>query len=155
MWESSKMSFRGKVVRREKIDTPLGPGELVTTEYPNPKRKKTIWWLGGLQAIHLGELITHYIAERRESDFEEIKWKPLFYSVKLNEDADASEIVDVFVKVEIEEDNTYSFDELEDAEEFIEGVKCKTVEYGTICVGSRAEFERWVKVMEKVKEEEK
>ncbi len=145
------MSFRGKVVKTEKI----GPVEMVTTEYPNPKRKKTIWWLGGLQAIHLGELITHYMAEPRESEFEEIKWKPFFYSVKLNKDADASEAVDESRNVEIEEDGTYSFDDLDDAEEFIEGVKCKRVRVGGINIGSRAEFNRWVKAMKIVKEDVK
>lgn len=150
------MSFRGKVIERKKVMTPIGPGEIVTTEYPDPKRSKTIWWMGGMQVIHLGELITHYIDERRESEFDEIKWKPFFYSVKLNENADTSDLVDEFYnRVEIEEDGTYSFDELEDAEGFIEGVKCTQVSVGGINIGSRAEFDRWVKVMEIVREEEK
>lgn len=149
------MSFRGKVIERKKVMTPLGPGEVITTEYPDPKRSKAIWWLGGGRAVHLGELITHYMAGPRKDEFEEIKWEPYFYQVKLNENADASEIADVFRKVEIEDDNTYSFDELEDAEEFIEGVKCTRVSGGSINVGSRAEFKRWVKVMEIVREEEK
>jgi len=143
------MSFRGQVTKREKINTPLGPGELVTTEYPTPKRKKVIWWMGEGKIAELGELITYYMAEPRESDFEEIKWQPYFFEVKLKDIADPSEGIEMLTGEEGDLD--FEFDMLDDAEEFIDLIKCKVITYGIIVIDSRASFKRWVRALEAVK----
>jgi len=143
------MSFKGHVTSRKKINTPLGPGEIVTTEYDTPERKKVIWWMGEGKIVLLGELITYYMAEPRKSDFEKIKWKPYFFEVKLNEQADATEAVSMFFPKDEQE---FGFDELEEAEEFINLIKCKTIKYGTIITDTRTEFKRWASVL-KVDEE--
>uniref|UniRef100_A0A6M3X4V2 Uncharacterized protein n=1 Tax=viral metagenome TaxID=1070528 RepID=A0A6M3X4V2_9ZZZZ len=146
------MSFRGQVIKREKINTPLGPGELVTTEYPTPKRRKVIWWMGEGKIAELGELITYYMAEPRESDFEEITWKPYFFEVKLKDIADPSEGIEMLTGEEGDLD--FEFDELEEAEEFISLIKCKVITYGTIEIDSRAEFERWASILKVGEEKE-
>ena len=135
------MSFKGKVVERKKI----GPVELVTTEYPTPKRTKMIWWMGESKVCKLGKLITYYMAEPRESDFEEIKWEPLCYEVELNENADAEEIGEEYFDMETVGDK-FEFDELEKAEEFIEGVKCRLIKMGGINIGTNAEYKRWASI---------
>ena len=146
------MSFRGQVTKREKINTPLGPGELVTTEYPTPKRRKVIWWMGESKIAELGELITYYMAKPRESDFEEIKWKPYFFEVKLKEIADPSEGIEMITGEE--GDLSFEFDELEEAEEFIDLIKCKGITYGHIEIDSRAVFKRWVRALDEIKEDQ-
>lgn len=139
------MSFKGRVTKRETINTPLGPGEMITTEYDTPKRSKVIWWMGEGKIAELGELITYYMAEPRESDFEEIKWKPYFFEVKLKDIADPSEGIEMLTGEE--GDLNFEFDELEEAEEFIELIKCKTITYGIIVIDSRASFKRWVSAL--------
>lgn len=144
------MSFRGRVINREKVDTPLGPGEIVTTEYPTPKRRKVIWWMGEGKIAEMGELITYYMAEPRKSDFEKIKWKPYFFEVKLKDVADTDEAIEMFGGEE--NDLDFEFDELDEAERFIDLVKCKTIKYGIIVIDNLAEFKRWASVL-KVGEE--
>jgi len=136
------MSFRGKVVGCKKI----GPVELVTTEYPTPKRRKTIWWMGESKVCMLGKLVTSYMAEPRKSDFEEIKWKAFYYEVKLNKNADATKAVEMYGE-------DPDFDDLEEAEEFIELVKCKLIRMGGINIGTNAEYKRWasINLLEEVK----
>lgn len=148
------MSFRGKIVERKKINSPIGPIEMVTTEYPNPKRSKVIWWLGEGKVVELGKLVTHYMAGPRKSEFEEIKWESFFYMVELNGEADAEEAIDSSgSRIEIEGEGKYSFDELEEAEEFIEEIKCKSVTYGMINVTNRPEMERWKEALRRAEEE--
>lgn len=148
------MSFKGKVTERKKIMSPIGPIEVVTTEYGFPRRKKVIWWMGEMQAVEVGELITVYhAAPGRKSDFEPIKWEPLCYEVELNEEADADDATEMFFTPdEVSPGKPFEFDELEEAEEFIELLKCKSVTAGGIEIDSRAEFKRWKKVMEIMKE---
>lgn len=136
------MSFRGKVVNRKKVMTPLGPGELVTTEFDTPERTKVIWWMGESKVCNLGKLITYYIDKPRKSDSEEIEWEPFFYELELNDNADASEIEDSFFDVESVGEK-YEFDDLDKAEEFIDGIKCRLIKMGGINLGSKAEYERW------------
>ncbi len=138
------MSFRGRIIKREKV----GPIELVTTEYPTPKRRKVIWWMGEGKVVELGELITYYTDEPRKSDYENIKWKPLYFEVKLKDIADPSESIDM-----CDYEGKYEFDELEDAEDFINRLKCKGITYGGIEIDSRASFKRWKKAVEAVMNE--
>ena len=135
------MSFKGRVVDRKKI----GPVELVTTEYPTPKRRKTIWWMGESKVCKLGKLITYYIDEPRESDFEDIKWKPFFFEVELNKNADPSKIGDEYFDMRTVGEK-FEFDDLEEAESFIDGVKCRIIKMGGINLGSEAEYKRWASI---------
>ncbi len=147
------MSFKGQTVKRKKINIPgLGLAELITTTYPLvPDRRKVIWWMGDGGITELGELITYYIAEPRKNGREKIKWSELFYAVKLNQNADVSNFVDeYFLESDIEEKDTYPFEELDEANRFIEEIKCIHLSSGGITVGSRAKFKRWVKVIETV-----
>jgi len=146
------MSFKGTVVKREKVNTPLGPGELITTEYGFPRRAKVIWWMGGMKVIELGELVTVFtVASGRKDDFEPITWEPLCYEVKLLEEADTEEAVAQFFSPdEVSPGEPFEFDELEKAEEFIELLKCKSVKSGGIEIDTRTEFKRWKEAVERV-----
>ena len=148
------MSFKGKVIETKKIMTPLGPGEIVTTQHGIPKRSKIIWWMGESKICKLGKLVTYYMAEPRESDFEEIKWEAYFFEVELNDNADPSDIADMYFDLDIYAGGKkFDFDELEKAEEFIEGVKCNLIKMGGINIGSNAEYKRWasISLLEEVK----
>ena len=148
------MSFRGKVVKSEKVMTPLGPGELVTTEYNQfPRRSKVIWWMGEGKIIELGELITVFtVALGRKDDFEPITWEPLCYEVKLLEEADTDAAIEQFFSLdEVSPGEAFEFDDKEKAEEFIELLKCKSVKSGGIEIDNRAEFKRWKEAVERVK----
>ena len=139
------MSFKGKVVERKKIITPLGPGELVTTQFDTPKKTKIIWWMGESKICKLGKLVTYYMDGPRESDFEEIKWGPHCYEVELNGNADASGIIDEFFDMETVGE-VFEFDDLDKAEEFIEGLKCNIIKMGGVNLGSNAEYKKWASI---------
>ena len=149
------MSFKGTVVKREKVNTPLGPGELVTTEYGFPRRAKVIWWMGEDKVVELGELITVFTVESgRKDDFEPVTWEPLCFEVKLTEDADTEEALDqFFIPDQVTPGEAFEFDEKEKAEKFVDLLKCKSVKSGGIEIDSRAEFNRWKEALERVKEE--
>lgn len=144
--------MKGKVTDRKKIKTPFGEIEMLTKEYPPyPKRKKIISWMGGDGIIKLGELITTYhVDPKRRSDFEPMKYVPLYYKIELTKEADDSEIRPYFF---LDEEEDLEFDDLDKAREFIQGLKCKTVKHGGVHIDSRAEFERWKKVFEIVSKE--
>ena len=153
------MSFKGKVVERKEIDSPFGKIELTKKEYePFPRRSKVIFWMGECKVVQLGKLITIYHIKSRKSDLEPVKYEPFYYKVELNENADPSEIEDMFFlleEIEIEGGKrTYEFDDDKiKADEFIQGVKCKGVEFGGINVDSQTEFERWKTALEKLLDE--
>lgn len=153
------MSFRGKVVEKKTVDLGGMKVEMTTTEYNNfPRRKKVVWWMGEMKIVELGELITIYHAGIRKSEFEEIKWEPLYYKVKLNESADAEEAILMYFSSEDAEEgweDGFDFDDLDEANEFIRLLKCKSITAGGIEIDSRAEFNRWVKVLEIAEEERK
>jgi len=139
------MSPRGKVIKRED----LGGIIIETKEYPQfMKRSKTIFWLGNLKAVLLGRLITTYDVKERQSDFEPIKYVPFYYTVELTDDADASDVEPYHYKG-ADEDGNFDFDDREDAEEFVRGLKCRTVPVGGVNLDTMVEFNRWVKVLEK------
>ena len=146
---------RGKLVDKKEIETPFGKVILEKKEYPPfPKRRKIIFWLGGMKTVKLGELITTLHVKPRKSDFEKIKYEPLYYKVKLTDEADVTDIAPYhFLDEEIEDglEEGFEFDKKEEVEEFIQGLKCKDINHGGVSIGSKTEFERWKKVMEKVK----
>lgn len=135
----------GKIIKEEKIEVPI-PGlevTLETIEHPQFKtRKKVIFCLAELKAVRLGTLITRYhVKPGRKSDWEPIKYVPLYYQVKLT-DSDVSE-----------GEGEYDFDEKEEAMEFIENLRYKGA--SEIIVDTKADFERWKKGLKIFRESEK
>lgn len=144
---------RGKLIKQENIKTPLGDITIETKEYPQfMKRSKVIFWLGNLKAVLLGHLVTTYHVKSRKSDFEPIKYEPLYYRVKLTEDADASD-VEPYHYGGADDEGNFDFDGKEEAEEFVNGLKCKTVPFGVVCLDTETEFNHWKKVLEKIAKE--
>lgn len=152
------MNMSGKIIKEEKIEVPIPGSEnkievLVTTvEYPPYKtRKKVIFCLRDLEAIQLGNLITRYHVKSRKSELEPIKYAPLYYMVKLNDDADVSEVEEYYYG-EIEVKGEYEFKDKDEAMDFIDGLRYKGSTQG-VFVGTKAEFNRWKEVFRRVKED--
>jgi len=144
---------RGKLIKQENIKTPLGDITIETREHPQfIKRTKVIFWLGNLKCVLLGHLVTTYHVKDRKSDFEPIKYVPLYYTVKLTDDADASG-VEPYHYEDADDEGNFDFDDKEEAEEFVDGLKCRTVPFGGVCLDTKTEFNRWKKVFEKVAKE--
>lgn len=150
---------RGKIVSQEKIEIPIPGSEagvevvIKTVEYPPFKRrKKVIFCLRELEATQLGNLITVYHTKLRKSDYEPIKYVPWYYTVKLNADADDSEVEPYYIG-EVDVKGEYEFKDKDEAMDFINGVRYKGSTQG-VFVGTKAEFNRWKEVFRLVREEE-
>ena len=135
------MSFKGRVVSRKKIDTPLGKVELTTTEHEAfIERKKVIWGMCVEKFAEVGSLITIHRMLSRENDFTPVKYEPLYYKVKLTDDADSEHAIEMTFS---EAQDEYEFDSEDEAMEFIELLKVKGFKHATVIVDTQAEFKRW------------
>ncbi len=142
----------GKIISKEKLNIAGMDIELITREVPNfRRRKKVIFRLGGDKAIQLGHLITVYQIAPRKDDFAPVKYLPFFYEVKLNAEADISEIEEYYAEPTVK--GEYEFDDEDEAMTFIEGLMYKGSKQG-IFVDTKKEFERWVECMRQVREAE-
>lgn len=139
----------GKIIERKKMKIAGMDVELITREVPNfRRRKKVIFRLGGDEPIQLGHLITVYMVAPRKDNFAPVKYVPFFYEVKLNDEADLSEVEDYYAEPEVK--GEYEFDDKDEALAFIDGLMYEGSKHG-ICVDTNAEFKRWVEVMKRVK----
>ena len=149
---------KGKVVSRKKLSLPIGEVEIIETQYPQFRhRKRTIFWLGEGQARKLGELVTTYHVPSRKSDFEPVVYKPLCYKVVLTADAEVGEITGQFFTDEDVVEGLkegFEFEEEEDANKFIRGLKCKGLTYGGVELDREVVYLKWAKVLERAKKQE-
>lgn len=151
------MSMSGKILEKKEIKTPFGKVTLETREYEQfPKRSQVIFWLGNNQIIKLGEFVTIYHVKRRKTDFEPVKYEPLYYKITFTDEADARDVLLYHVLEEEIEDTLkegLEFDEKEEAENFVQKLKCKSVKVGGVSIGTKKDFKRWKKAIEQLKEE--
>jgi len=145
------MNKKQKVERKE-IVTPFGKAILETKIYPQfIHREEIIYWLGELKCIQLGKIITILTPEQRKSDFEPIKYKPLYYRVIWNKNADLQRVQDYHPSESISA-GEIEFDEKDDTMKFINGLRCKAVIHGAVFTDTKKKFQIMKKVIEKVKQ---
>jgi len=127
---------------------------ITETEYEQFRRRnKIIFWIGEGKCEELGVFTTILSSQQEVHGFSKVYYEPLYYEVKMNAQADPSEVEEYYTEPTIK--GEYEFDDKEEAEEFIEGVKMKGVNYGSINIDSRASFKRWKTAIEQVFKEEK
>lgn len=124
---------------------------ITETEYETFRRRnKVIFWLGEGRCVELGRFTTILYSKQEKPPFSKVYYEPLYFEVELTYLADHSEVSPFFfLDEEIAESNgLFNFDDKEDADKFIDGLKVKGIEYGGVEIDSRAEFKRWKKLLD-------